>query len=95
MDAMLVEALPRWSLAPIVRALQALRGVGPIVAITLAAEIGDLSRFETPKQLMGWLGLVPSEASSGTRTRTGRLHLGYRSPHATDLTRFPPLGHRT
>lgn len=73
LDTMLMEALPRWSLAPVVKALQALRGVGPIVAITLAAEIGDLSRFETPKQLMGWLGLVPSEASSGTRTRRGAI----------------------
>ena len=44
-----------------------------IVAATLVAEIGDLGRFDTPKQLMGWLGLVPSEASSGARTRRGAI----------------------
>lgn len=55
------------------QALQALRGVGLVVAATLAAEIGDLGRFDTPKQLMGWLGLVPSEASSGARTRRGAI----------------------
>ncbi|MFC0500565.1 transposase [Asaia krungthepensis] len=73
LDAMLVEAMPHWSLAPLVQALQALRGVGLVVAATLAAEIGDLGRFDTPKELMGWLGLVPSEASSGTRTRRGAI----------------------
>ena len=73
LDAMLVEAMPHWSLAPLVEVLQALRGVGLVVAATLVAEIGDLGRFETPKQLMGWLGLVPSEASSGTRTRRGAI----------------------
>ncbi len=73
LDVMLLEALRHWSLAPLVQALQALRGVGLVVAATLAAEIGDLGRFDTPKQLMGWLGLVPSEASSGTRTRRGAI----------------------
>lgn len=73
LDSMLVEALPQWSLAPLVQALQALRGVGLVVAATLVAEIGDLSRFDTPKQLMSWLGLVPSEASSGARTRRGAI----------------------
>jgi transposase len=47
--------------------------VGLVVAATLVAEIGDLSRFESPKQLMSWLGLVPSERSSSTRRRQGGI----------------------
>ena len=73
LDAALDEAVAGWSLAPLVRALQALRGVGLVVAATLVAEIGDLSRFDNPKQLMSWLGLVPSERSSGARTRRGAI----------------------
>jgi transposase len=73
LDLALAEAVAGWSLAPLVEALQALRGVGLVVAATLVAEIGDLSRFETPKQLMSWLGLVPSERSSSTRRRRGGI----------------------
>ena len=73
LDAALAEAVEGWALAPVVRALQALRGVGLVVAATLVAEIGDLSRFASPKQLMSWLGLVPSERSSGRRTRRGAI----------------------
>ena len=47
--------------------------MGLVVAATLVAEIGDLSRFESPKQLMSWLGLVPSERSSSTRRRQGGI----------------------
>ncbi len=73
LEPALAEAVPGWSLAPLVDALQALRGVGLVVAATLAAEIGDLRRFRTPKQLMAWLGLVPAEHSSGTRRRQGGM----------------------
>jgi transposase len=73
LDLALAEAVAGWSLAPLVEALQALRGVGLVVAATLVAEIGDLSRFESPKQLMSWLGLVPSERSSSTRRRQGGI----------------------
>ena len=74
------ELVERWTLGPLVRALQALRGVDLVTAVVLAAEIGDFKRFRTPKQLMAYLGLVPSEHSSGgTRrqggiTRTGNRH---------------------
>lgn len=61
--------LPSWSLAPIVQALQAMRGVGQIVAVTVTAEVGDFSRFANPRQLMAYLGLVPSERSSGGTVR--------------------------
>lgn len=64
-DNAIVEFLPTWSLAPVVAALQALRGVGLISAVIIMAEIGDLRRFDNPRQLMGYLGLVPGERSTG------------------------------
>jgi len=67
------EAVPAWSLAPLVTALMALRGVDFIAATMLLAEIGDLSRFRTPRELMAWLGLVPSESSTGEDTRRGPI----------------------
>jgi transposase len=67
------ELVPSWSLAPVVRALQALRGVALIVAVTIASEVGDLSRFESARQLMAYLGLVPSESSSGEKVRRGGI----------------------
>jgi len=69
-----------WRLAPAVSALQAARGVSLIVAATLLAEMGDLSRFANPSQLMAQLGLVPSEHSTGNSikrggiTKTGNSH---------------------
>ena len=71
----LMRALPEWSLAPVVDALIALRGVDKLAAIVLLAELGDISRFESPRQLMGFLGLVPSEHSSGGRRRQGAITL--------------------
>lgn len=65
--------LSEWQLFPIVQALQAMRGVSMIVAATTVAEIGDLKRFETPPELMGYLGLVPSEHSSGEKTKRGPI----------------------
>jgi hypothetical protein len=62
-----------WRLAPVVEALQALRGVQFTVAVTIVAELGDLTRFDTPRQLMNDLGLTPSEYSSGERRRQGGL----------------------
>jgi transposase len=68
-----VELVEGWSLKPLVKALQALRGVNVIAATVLAAELGDLGRFETAPQLMGYLGLVPSEYSSGETRQQGRI----------------------
>lgn len=56
-----------------VEALQALRGVQFTVAITLVAELGDLTRFDHPRELMNDLGLTPSESSSGERRRQGAI----------------------
>ena len=62
-------AVPDWSLAPVVTALMALRGLDLISASAFLAEIGDLSRFATARELMGYLGLVPSEHSSGDKVK--------------------------
>lgn len=57
----------------VIAALQGLRGVGKIVAATVVTEIGQLSRFESPRQLMAYCGLTPSEHSSGSRTQRGSI----------------------
>jgi transposase len=49
------------------------RGIRLVSAATLVAEVGDLTRFDNPKQLMAYVGLVPSEHSSGARTKRGRI----------------------
>jgi transposase len=67
----LQEQITSWRLHPVVEALEALRGVQFTVAVTLVAELGDLTRVENPRQLMKYLGLIPSEYSSGERRRQG------------------------
>ena len=69
----LQEPVKSWRLNPVVEALQALRGVQFTVAVTTVAELGDLTRFEHPRQLMGYLALTPSESSSGERRRQGSI----------------------
>ena len=69
LEAAIEEFLPAWSLAPVVDALQALRGVRLVTAVTIMVEVGDLRRFESPRQLMGYLGLVPGERSTGESVR--------------------------
>jgi transposase len=72
-EAELLEQARAWRLFPVVEALQALRGVQFIVAVTSVAELGDLTRFDQPRQLMAYLGLVPSENSTGDRRRQGGI----------------------
>jgi transposase len=67
------EAVRGWRLYPVVEALQALRGVELTGAVVLAAELGDVTRFDTPRKLMSYLGLTPSEYSSGERRRQGGI----------------------
>jgi transposase len=67
------ELLPDWSMAPVVEAVQAMRGVAFIVAVTVVAEVGDFSRFANPRQLMAYLGLTPTEQSSGATVRRGGI----------------------
>src|SRR3974377_234775 len=66
-------AVPDWSLADLVTALMAMRGIDLISAATFLAEIGDLSRFQSPCELMAYLGLVPSEDSTGDRIKRGPI----------------------
>lgn len=72
-EAELKELATTWQLYPVVEALQALRGVKFIVAMTVVAEVGDLTRFDNPRQLMAYLGLVPSEHSSGNKRHLGAI----------------------
>lgn len=67
------DAVADWSLAEVVTALMAMRGLDLISATIFLAEIGDLSRFQTPRELMAYLGLVPSEASTGDTVRRGPI----------------------
>lgn len=60
-------------LYPLIKALQSMRGISLIVAATLASELGDISRFEHPGELMAYLGLIPSEQSSGDKQRKGSI----------------------
>jgi transposase len=73
LEAELLERAPAWRLYPVVQALHALRGVQFLVAITVVAELGDLTRFDTPRQLAAFVGLVPSEDSTGPRRRLGAI----------------------
>jgi len=89
------RALPQWSLGPIVDSLVALRGIDKLAAMVLLAELGDISRFSSPRQLMAYLGLVPSEHSSGGRrrqgaiTRTGNSHARRMLVESAWSYRFP------
>jgi hypothetical protein len=60
-------------MAPLVASIQALRGVQDTVAITVVAELGDLTRFDNPRQLAAFVGLTPSEYSSGATRRQGGI----------------------
>jgi len=87
--------------APLLAALQALRGVRVVTAATLVAELGDITRFDSPKQLMSYAGLVPSEHSSGERqqrgpiTRSGNAHVRRVTVEAAWHYRHPPRVSKT
>lgn len=71
LDEKLNQVLQGWSWAPLANSLMALRGFDQLSAVTLLSELGDISRFGSPNQLMGYLGLVPCVYSSGAHRRTG------------------------
>jgi transposase len=81
LDEEMRKALESWSLKSVVESLMGLRGVKLVTAMSVTAELGDISRFDSPRQLMAYLGLVPSEESSGgkqirggiTKTGNGRV----------------------
>lgn len=71
LDNELTHHVHQWRYYPVVKAIQAMRGVRLLVAAGVVAELGDLTRFDHPRKLMSYLGLVPSEHSSG-----GKRHIG-------------------
>jgi len=75
LEQQLALIVPSWSMAPAVEAYQAMRGASFLVAVIFAAEIGDVRRFDTPRQLMSFLGLVPAESSTGDTVRRKGLTL--------------------
>jgi transposase len=83
-----IEALlPDWSMEPVVRAIQAMRGAALISAVTIVAEVGDFTRFGNPRRLMAYLGMVPCEHSSGARLRRGGIKPVCSCPTAADRRR--------
>jgi transposase len=90
-----------WRLKPVVDALQCLRGISLISAVTVLAELGDLNRFDNPAQLMAYLGLVPSENSSGNRikkggiTKAGNTHVRKALIESAQAYRLPARKSRT
>src|SRR4051812_17826693 len=73
LEAEIARALPGSPWAQTARRLMCLRGIDTLTAAGLCAEIGDFDRFAHPEQLMSYLGVVPSEHSSGTRRRQGSI----------------------
>jgi transposase len=73
LDNELTHQVKAWRYYPVVKAIQAMRGVRLLVATGVIAELGDLTRFDHPRKLMSYLGLVPSEHSSGGKRRLGAI----------------------
>lgn len=73
LDNELVHHVKQWRYYPVVKAIQAMRGVRLLVAAGVISELGDLTRFDHPRKLMSYLGLVPSEHSSGPKRRLGSI----------------------
>jgi transposase len=90
------ELTAGWRLAPLVKGLQALRGVEFVTAVTLAAEVGDFRRFAKATDFMGYVGLIPSEHTSGNHrrqgpiTKTGNAHVRHVLVESAWHYRRPP-----
>ena len=69
----LIELLKNWEWKPVVKALMGCKGFQEVAAMTIISELGDLRRFDNPRKLMAFLGLVPSEHSSGSTRRQGSI----------------------
>ena len=69
----ILQQLEHWRWRRAVEELQTLRGISQLHAVRIVAELGDFQRFETPRKLMGYLGMIPSEDSSGPRRRQGAI----------------------
>jgi transposase len=92
----MAEILVTWERRPLVEALQGFRGFQLVASMVIISELGDLSRFRHPRQLMAYLGLVPSEASSGGKrhqgaiTKSGNSHARWMLIEAAQHYRLPP-----
>jgi len=73
LEAKMFALLEEWEWKPVVEALMAFKGFKEVAAMITISELGDLTRFQHPRQLMGFLGLVPSEETTGTRRRQGGI----------------------
>jgi transposase len=73
LEEAIIELVPQWSLGHVAEAMQAMRGVDIISAAIFLVEVGDLSRFDNPRQLMSYLGLVPGERSTGETVKRGPI----------------------
>jgi transposase len=73
LEAAIRVAVPDWSLAAVVTALMAMRGFDLVAASAFLAEVGDLARFRSARELMGYLGLTPSEHSTGAKVKRGGI----------------------
>ena len=82
--------LEHWRWRPVIEALQALRGISAIHAVRIVAELGDFNRFEAPRKLMGYLGMIPSEDSSGPRRRQGSITIPCNLPGTCSCHNTPP-----
>jgi transposase len=100
LESELRGAVKTWRLYPVVEAVQALRGLDLTGAAILIAEVGDLTRFDTPRKLMSYLGLTPSEYSSGDRrheggsTKAGNGHARRALVEGAWAYRYPAKGSR-
>lgn len=73
LSEVLAHEVASWRMQPVVSAVMTLRGLDLVAATTVAAELGDLKRFARPRELMGYLGLVPSEHTTGAKRRQGAI----------------------
>lgn len=73
LEAAIERMLPGWRLAPYARSLQAMRGIAAVTAATIAAETGDIRRFASPEPYMAFIGIIPSEHSTGDTIRRGKI----------------------
>jgi transposase len=97
----LAHEVESWRMQPVVGAVMTLRGLDLVAATTVVAELGDLRRFARPRELMGYLGLVPSEHTTGSKrrlgaiTKTGNGHVRRMLIEAAWNYRFPARVSRT
>ena len=89
-ETAMIDRLPSWRLKPAVDALMAFKGFQLLAAMITVSELGALQRFDHPRQVMAYLGLVPSESTSSDKRRQGAYHQNGQLPCAVDPHRMCP-----